>query len=221
MDAHETVRVEPRFQVLEGIADHVGGAGGTYFHVVSGRLQPKNPVGLEEERAPRGLERQASGGGQRTEVLARARPQLPFNARKHGAETILVHRFQNVVEGLGFESLQCVLIVSGDEDGQRHVLDAHLAHHGEPIEARHLHIEEHDLGAQARDGAAGFRSVLAFGHDLKLAVGGEQVANGFARQRLVVHYHGADHARPRAGISIATSQPPWGPFWNSRRWSAP
>ena len=115
--------------------------------------------------------------------LAAAEPLA--HAGQRLAQTLRAERLQQVVDRVHLECAQRVLVVRGDED-HRHVAADQLQHL-EPIQLRHLHVEEQQVGRELRHRLHRLEAVGALRHDLDVRFGGEELAEHRAGQRLVVH----------------------------------
>jgi hypothetical protein len=105
------------------------------------------------------------------------------------------------------EGAQGELVVGGDEDHHGHMTDADRLQHVEAVELGHLDVQEEQIRRRLFDGLDRFPAVRAFGDDLDVLCLREQVAYALARQRLVVHDHGADRHRADLSCSPATPSP--------------
>src|SRR5690606_21746966 len=105
----------------------------------------------------------------------------------------------------GIESLECVLVVRGDEDGRGHMGGADLAHHVQPAHPGHLHVQEDEVRAEGADGFYRRRTVCRGADHLDIRLLLEQVQEPAPAQRLVVDdqdAHGAvfgDRPGPQEG----------------------
>ena len=106
------------------------------------------------------------------------------------------HRFQQVVDGVDFESLQREGVVRGDEDdGRRSLQQLRVARELQPAHARHVDIDQHDVRRQPRQGIQRLQPVARFADQVVRHLGtavAQQLLQTFARQGLVVH---DEHAR--------------------------
>ena len=68
--------------------------------------------------------------------------------------------------------------------------------HLQPAQARHLDVEEDQLGGLLSVGLQGGRPVARLSDDLHVAVLGQQCAQALPNQRLVVDDQASDHDRP-------------------------
>jgi hypothetical protein len=95
------------------------------------------------------------------------------------------------------------------------------AQHVEAVEPRHLHVEEHRVGAQLIERGDRGDAIAALGGDLEVGVQTDEVADSLAREWLVVDDHHAErHVRSSNGrngsCSIARNPPPAGRSVSSR-----
>ena len=100
-----------------------------------------------------------------------------FRTLERPRDARLVERLQDVVHGIYFESLNGVMIVGGGENDLRYrqlALDQFFDH-AEAVEARHLHIEEHQIRLVLLDQRNGFEAVLALGDHVDLGKTLQQV----------------------------------------------
>ncbi len=97
-----------------------------------------------------------------------------------------------------------MLIEGGDEDDVRGWgAVEHPASHFEAGQARHLDIEKHEVGLEARDRRQGFHTVARLADHFHAAHVSQEVPQFVARERLVVHQHGPEihQAMTRSGAS--------------------
>ena len=73
----------------------------------------------------------------------------------------------------------------------------------EPAAARHLDVEQQQIGRQLGDALDRLDAVLGLADDLDVGFAGQQLAQPIARRLLVVHEQRADHAGARL-IDAAT-----------------
>jgi hypothetical protein len=134
-------------------------------------------------------------------------------------EALVVEGLQQVVQRLRLEGAQGELVVGGDEDHYGHTAGADRPEHVEAVDLRHLDVQEEQVRRRLLDHPDRFPAVRALGDDLHVPGLREQAADAPARQRLVVHDHGADRhadlsstAAPprRKGRAILTTTPPSG-----------
>ena len=89
------------------------------------------------------------GGGRELPDRQRLAPPEPFaRPLQRGGQTLGAERLQQVVDGVHVEGAQRVLIVGGDE--HHGDVAADQLEHLEPVELRHLHVEQQQVGVAAR-----------------------------------------------------------------------
>ena len=91
--------------------------------------------------------------------------KLHLRAGERFGETILVERFQQVVERGGVEGAHGVLVIRGEEDDDRGFFGGDVGQHAEAVFARHLHVEEEQVGALFFDGGDRFKAVITLASD--------------------------------------------------------
>jgi hypothetical protein len=127
----------------------------------------------QRQHAPSGASpRRARGGRDR-----------PF----HGLpEPVLIHRLQQVIEGVNLECPDCILIVSGHEDDGRLVRFSQSRYHFEAIETRHLDVEQHHVGCMLANGLHCLFAVRTCGDYFRIRLGLEQPHEALASDRFVI-----------------------------------
>ncbi len=110
------------------------------------------------------------------------------------SESLLRDRLEEVVERPRFERADRIFVVRRDEDDQRRAVEQ--LQHFEPVELRHLDVEQQDVGIVLGDGLDRFESVGALRHELDIRLRAEVLANQLARERLVVDHDRADRLVP-------------------------
>ena len=79
---------------------------------------------------------------------ARRRRADPSARAAHGfLQPVVRERLHQVVDRVGLEGLQRVLVEGGHEDDGAGVRRADMLEHAEAVQARHLDVEEHELRA--------------------------------------------------------------------------
>jgi hypothetical protein len=95
--------------------------------------------------------------------------------RPNACETILksgtIERLEQIVQRTNFECFDCVLIICGDEYDEGTILGSDGVKYLEPIHARHLNIQEHDIGPMFLDGCNRFKAVGGLRDDLDVRLG--------------------------------------------------
>mmetsp|Transcript_53828 Transcript_53828/g.149367 ORF Transcript_53828/g.149367 Transcript_53828/m.149367 type:complete len:254 (+) Transcript_53828:886-1647(+) len=89
--------------------------------------------------------------------------------RHAGQQALRFQGLEQIVHRTGFEGLDRVLVIGGHEDDARGALDA--LGHFEAGQARHLDVEEGQVGLQGRDGLGGLDAVGGRADDLQLRPG--------------------------------------------------
>ena len=91
------------------------------------------------------------------QVVGVLRPDELTDAPQRRLEPLIAEGLQQVVERVGLEGLDRVLVVGRDEHGHRHQFRLDLAQHAEAVQHRHLDVEEHQvrrLGVNQVEGLA-------------------------------------------------------------------
>ena len=179
--------------------------------VIACRFGPINLVGFQADNFSVRLDDNALRGllprfqiGQKIEQLAlksrlRGMRQLLASVAQGLGQTVLSHRLQQVIERVHLEGLHRVPVVSGDKDGERHVLSLQGRDHAEAIHLRHLNIEKDEVRLFLLDQRDGRLAVAALGHDLQVGFIFQHSAQALARQRFIVtkqHSNGHRWSRP-------------------------
>jgi len=94
------------------------------------------------------------------------------------------------------EGAKGVAVERGDEDDRRRSGALQRAEDTEPVEARHLDVEEDQIGTRAPDRLYRLKPVLALRHDFDVLIVAKLLANPLPRQRLVIDDDGPDRTRP-------------------------
>ena len=163
------------------------------------------------------------------EALARASQGL--------AKARLAHRFGQVVDGIHLECLDGVLVERRDEDHEWQKPAPQQPDDAEPVDFRHLDVEERDVGVVPLDELDRFGAVRRLADDGDVGHGPEGGGQKRPRWALVV---GDDDPQPSeghpvrlagkssarrgwrsAGSSMRTVVPCPGALWMSQRASAP
>ena len=147
-------------------------------------------------------------GRRKTGVRGEAAPggDVLAGARQRGDEPLLVERLEQVVERADAERVERVPLERGDEDDRRRRRAADGAGDVEPVERRHLDVEEDEVGVLARDRLQRGGAVVALADEVDVRMRGEERAQPPAGQRLVVDDERADRRRAHDGPS--TGGPP-------------
>ena len=119
---------------------------------------------------------------------------IATGARPRGADPIerrrqagAVHRLQQVIERRQFERVDRVLIERGAEDHRRS-RPAQRRRDVEPARARHLDVEQHEIGRELGDPFRGFNTVAGFADHFDVGMRAQQLLQPLARRLLVVNH---------------------------------
>ena len=106
---------------------------------------------------------------------------------ERGAQLLGADRLQQIGDGLGVEGLQRVFVERGGEDHRRRLGQRRqVARHLEPVDARHAHVEQHDVGRELVDHVDGLLAIAGFPGDFEFAGLRQHRTQAFARRRLVI-----------------------------------
>src|SRR5450432_2255001 len=155
--ADEVVWRELLLQVRQGFTQQVTVAGGVYAGIVSRGFDPQDVRNGNEENPLLVLHHKAFQRAETTEGLEQwfeisiCLPALfeDLSCLSQGlGKSLLIIRFQEIVNSVHFECTNCVRIVSRDEDiyGSGTGRWLHVFDDSKTIEIRHLHIEKNDVG---------------------------------------------------------------------------
>src|SRR5580692_6642987 len=155
--ANEVVWGQPLFQVCQGFPQQVTVSGGVYAGIVSRGFDPQNVGNGNKENPLSVLHHKAFQRTETTEGLEQwFETSICFPAlfedlecvRQRLGESLLIIRFQEIVNSVHFECTNGVRVVSGDEDinGSRADRWLHIFDDPKTIQIRHLHIEKNDVG---------------------------------------------------------------------------
>src|SRR5579863_8019751 len=146
----------------------------------------------------------------------------PPDAVEHLLETLLVVRFQQIIERVNLERLQRELIVRSYEDnlGQRRRKGGG---HLKTVQLGHLHVQKHDVRPQTFHRGQGLRAVAGFADHLEIRGGFEQPHHFAPRRTLVVNQQDFDRHEMESSPSLPGRRlwrcaDSWNPF---RRKAAP
>jgi hypothetical protein len=81
-------------------------------------------------------------------------------------KAIFVEGLKEIIKCMGFECLNRILVVSGNEDRDGHLLGTDLFDHTESIQFRHFHIEEDQVWPVMLEGGDDFPAILTFCNNL-------------------------------------------------------
>ena len=120
---------------------------------------------------------------------------LRARALERFLEARLIERLEQEVERVDLERANRVSVVRRDEDDRRQARRIEILDDLEAVHARHLHVEEDEVGLRALDRLDGARSVGADGDDLDVGLHLEERLDAVASKLFVVHDHGANLCR--------------------------
>ena len=113
------------------------------------------------------------------QLAGRTAGALDFGARllHRLGDTLLVKRFEKVVNRVYFEGFDGILIEGRREDDfrKRDLLIEQFLNHTKAIQAGHLDIEENQIGIVLADKVYGFDAVLALRDDVNVSDALEQI----------------------------------------------
>ena len=198
MDADELARVEFFHERLEGLSDVVGAAADMEARIVSFGLDPVD-VGDGDE-----LNAAANGDGEALQIVGR---EAVCEQREEFSGGLLIlaslasiagpgdgarqpigsEGLEEVVDGVGVEGADRVVIVGGDEDGDGHLFDSNGFEDLETVHLRHLNIEEDEVGIELLNGVHGGFAVAALADDADVAIALEQAQQSRTREGFVIH----------------------------------
>src|SRR3954447_230714 len=116
--------------------------------------------------------------------------QLQSAARteKRVAKAIFRKRFQKIVESVRLKCLQCIAIIGGHKDGDRHCMFSYGADYIKTVELRELNIEEHQVGFLLANRSDCGLAIAAFAGNLKFRKRFQVFPNAAPGQRLVIDH---------------------------------
>src|SRR5580765_2148312 len=150
------------FQLRQGFPQQMTVAGGVYAGIVSRGFDPQNVGNGDKENPLLVLHHKAFQGAETTERLDQwSKTSIFYPGLREDlacvnqglGESLLIKRFQKIVNGVHFECTNGVRIVSGDEDiyGSGVGRWLHIFDNSKTIQIRHQHIEKNDVGMKFID----------------------------------------------------------------------
>src|SRR5581483_2384954 len=186
-------------------------------HLVRRRLDVIYFVRFQEDHAPSGLYDQAVEIARARMHFLKERAQaflqfqvsalrdLLLRALDSLAKALLVKWLQQVIEGIGFEGPDGVLVERSSEDHRRHFFRADSLEHAETVHIGHFDVKEEEVWAARTHQRDGFGTVAGLAYDLDGRLIFQERADAFTRERLIVGDQGADgHFTPRNALDEAT-----------------
>ena len=123
------------------------------------------------------------------------------HARQGCLEAHVIDGLEQVVDGARLEGLDGVLVIGGYEHQHRQRLLRQVREHLEPGHARHLDVQEHQVGLVLLDGGHRLAAVGALRDDLEVGGPAQAQLDAAPRQHLVIDDDRADlHAAPRVMV---------------------
>src|ERR1043166_9608393 len=196
-NADEVVGRQLLFQVCEGFPQKVTAAGGVYAGIVSRGFDPQNVGNGNKENPLLVLHHKPFQGAETTDGLKQwFETLICFPALFEDLEcvnqslgkSLLIIRFQEVVNNVHFEGTIVVRIVSCDEDinGSGAGRKLHIFDDSKTIQIRHLHIEKNDVGMKFIDLLHRTYSVRRLTYNFDVVVSGQIATDTAAGDRLVI-----------------------------------
>src|SRR5271168_1828667 len=196
--ADEVVRRELLFQVRHGFPQQVTLAGGVYAGVVSRGFDPLHVGNGDKENPLLVLHHKAFQRAETSDGLEQwFETSICFPAlfedlacvNQGLGKSLLIIRFQEIVNCVHFECTNGVHIVSRDEDidGSGAVHWSHILDDPKTIQIRHLHIEENDVGMKFIDLLHRTDSVRRLAYNFNVVVFGQIAADTAAGDRFVIY----------------------------------
>nr|GEU28026.1 hypothetical protein [Tanacetum cinerariifolium] len=184
--AKEPLRIEPFLELVQGTQRERPVLVEIHARVIAVRFEQADVVQRDEPASFAILDEQFSVRCGRRRIGSGmadgGRPACqPGQGRRHARR---LDRLLQVVERIDFEGLQRVLVEGGRENHLRRVHQG--GQHVEAAPARHLHVEEDQVGLERDDLLHAFGRVHRLAHDVHLRVRRQQAAQFGARQALVV-----------------------------------
>src|SRR5271168_2271895 len=195
--ADEVVWRELLFQVRHGFPQQVTVAGGVYASVVSRGFDPQH-VGNGNKENPllvlhhKTFERAETTEGWEqwfeTSICSPALFEDLARVNQGFGKSLLIIRFQEIVDSVHFECTNGVRIVSSDEDinGSGAGRWLHIFDDSKTIQIRHLHIEKNDVRMEFVDLLHRAYSVRRLAYNFNAVVFGQIATDTAAGDRFVI-----------------------------------
>src|SRR3989441_4351989 len=206
-DPEEERRIQSSFQVCQGRLHPVVVLRGLYLRQAPLRSEIKNILSGNHAIPGASLCQEARRIGSRGDPLPAERLLLPGGrGPPHPVHGLLqsgaADRLEKVIDRLELERVHRVLVEGGAEDDPRPGR-GEGGGHLHPRAARHLDVEEDQIGLETEDRLDRLLAVFGFAHYFELVEGGEQLAETVARGLFVIHHKSAN--RPSAHRTRATT----------------
>src|SRR5215470_4062315 len=183
--------------MCQGFPQQMAVSGSVYAGIVSCGFDPQNVGNGNKENPLLVLHHKAFQGAETTEGLEqRFETLIRFPALFEDLEcvnqslrkSLLIIRFQEIVNSVHFECTNGVRIVSCDEDinGSGAGRWLHIFDDSKTIQIRHLHIEKNDVGMKLIDLLYRTYSVCRLAYNFNAVVFGQIATNAAAGDRFVI-----------------------------------
>src|SRR5580658_4231263 len=124
-------------------------------------------------------------------VITRAGKHGPRTSQC-GVKALLIHGLEQVVKRVHVKSLQCKLIEGGDKNHIRTLARVDLGNDFKAGLARHLYVEEYQVGLGMRDRFDGLAPIAALRQNLHIVRAPKQCAKSAPCEVLIVHDERSD-----------------------------
>src|ERR1700678_991087 len=217
--ADEVVSRQLLFQVCQGFPQQVTVAGGVYAGIVSRGFDPQNVGNGNKENPLLVLHHKAFQRAETTEGLEQwFETSICFPAlfedlacvNQGLGKSLLIIRFQEIVNSVHFECTNGMRIVSRDEDiyGSGAGRWLRIFDDSKTIQIRHLHIEKNDVGMKFIDLLHGLYSVRRLAYNLNAVVFGQIATDTAPGDRFGVDDEDSRlQCELRSGMVMMASQP--------------
>jgi len=155
MDSQELRRIKPAREIRETLIQEMPTRTAMQLNVIIGRFDPFDGVQGHEVESLSFFHNDAFGplaracikqglqlGSQVCMAMCRDQLACPFYT---AAQTQIVKRLQEIIDGVQLECLDSVFVIGCDKDDRRHAIRADAFHHIEPCAILHLDIEQHEV----------------------------------------------------------------------------
>jgi len=163
---------------------------GVHFHKMDSVFlsnQKTGGPGTRESAPPRFRNLLQKTGQSRVQPTVLALPQTSPNPVQHDTEPVVVPRLYQVIESKNLEGLHGILVEGRYEDYLRHTPGPYLMDDSEPVQPRHLDVQENQVQVQPADFLYGFSAVLGFTHHQEIHFIRQGYPKGGPGKRFVVH----------------------------------
>jgi hypothetical protein len=199
MHADEAHRVEPLDEIVQRGPIEQGLAGGVQADIDSRGLDVVDVDNADEARGPARFHHEAieptlpigclRGHPQHalTELVHTALAQSPPGTRHGGVLALVAVRLQQIVQRVGLERLNRMLVVSRHEDRERHRRRADGIDDTQAVELGHLDVEEHQVGPLVENLVDADEAVFGFRDAADARILPQEIDEPMSCRLLVVH----------------------------------